>query len=209
MYIVKRKSKSFLWIKTYFYDGFYIPLSIGQEVFSFSNLMKQLLKYTISLLVTNVTQLLYRNFYRLSHMLDEATNFSFLTLGFCSRLNEASASFTLHIIYYILDSLFILWVFSTESQSDNWKFWVWVRVRFSLPVKSVTGRSGSGSLRQQPFATNCHDKSHPFCNLDGLLMSFWLLWVWLSWSVYLLKMLVSGLLWNMGSKDCALSAVFY
>ena len=42
-------SNHFLKIKTYFYDGFYIPLSTGQEVFSFSNLMTQLLTNKISL----------------------------------------------------------------------------------------------------------------------------------------------------------------
>ena len=77
-YIVKRKPKSFPFSlnKTYFYDGFYIPLSIGQEVFSFSNLIKQVWKIQ-NHLITNVTQLLYRNLYRLSQMLNDAANFSF------------------------------------------------------------------------------------------------------------------------------------
>ena len=86
------------------------------------------------------------------------------------------------LIINIRDSFFFIsflcfscWLFSTESQSDNWKFWVWVRVRFSLPVKSGTGRSGSGSLRQQqPFATTiCHDHSQPrYGSLGETLMSF-------------------------------------
>ena len=117
-------------------------------------------------LITNVTQLFYRNFYRVLQMLDETENFSFLLYFancFCQNLASANLTLCPYFVFIVVFSYSLCWVFSTESQSDNWKFWVWVR--FSLPVKSGTGRSdsGSGGLRQQqPLATAiCHDLISP------------------------------------------------
>ena len=133
-YIVKRKPKSFpfLWIKTYFYDGFYIPLSIGQEVFSFSNLIKQVWKIQ-NHLITNVTQLLYQNLYRLSQMLNDAANFSFFYF-FCYCENSSCASFTLSLLikFEIHSFLFLFSVshvscsrlkvrVTTESSESGWE----------------------------------------------------------------------------------------